>query len=146
MRDQLVSPPEPAAQGADGPVAVIADDDGATRRVLTLLLEREGYRVLVAVDGSGAVQLVRDGHPLVVFLDARMPAPDGYEVCRIIRADASLTRQPHITMLTASGREDDRERASAAGVDEFLTKPFSPSRVSARLHALRDAGSAAGSG
>jgi DNA-binding response OmpR family regulator len=121
-------------------MAVIADDDGATRRVLTVLLEREGYQVLVAIDGASAVQLIRDAEPGVVFLDARMPAPDGYEVCRIIRSELAKDKQPYVTMLTASGRDDDRRQAADAGVDEFLTKPFSPSRVSARLHALRSAG------
>jgi len=120
-------------------MAVIADDDGATRRVLTVLLEREGYQVLVAVDGGSALQLIRDAEPVVVFLDARMPEPDGYEVCRIVRSELPKDRQPYVTMLTASGREDDRKQAVDAGVDEFLTKPFSPSRVSARLHALRGA-------
>jgi DNA-binding response OmpR family regulator len=119
---------------------VVADDDGATRRVLTVLLEREGYQVLVAVDGQSAVQLIRDTEPGVVFLDARMPEPDGYAVCRIIRSELPKDRQPYITMLTASGRDEDRKLAVDAGVDDFLTKPFSPSRVSARLHALREAG------
>ena len=128
------SSPEPSP-----PMAVIADDDGATRRVLTVLLEREGYQVLVAVDGGSALQLIRDAEPVVVFLDARMPEPDGYEVCRIVRSELPKDRQPYVTMLTASGREDDRKQAVDAGVDEFLTKPFSPSRVSARLHALRGA-------
>ncbi len=134
-----MSTPVPSTSEAPSPMAVIADDDGATRRVLTVLLEREGFDVLVAVDGESAVRLVRDALPAVVFLDARMPAPDGYEVCRIIRSELGASDQPYITMLTASGREDDRQRAKEAGVDEFLTKPFSPSRVSARLHALRGA-------
>ena len=128
---------DPGVAATPPPMAVIADDDGATRRVLQVLLEREGYDVLVAVDGESAVQLVRDARPAVVFLDARMPAPDGYEVCRMIRSELAPADQPYVTMLTASGRDDDRERAAAAGVDEFLTKPFSPSRVSARLHQLR---------
>jgi DNA-binding response OmpR family regulator len=122
----------------DAPVAVVADDDGVTRRVLTLLLERTGYRVLVAVDGESALTLVRDARPGVVFLDARMPAPDGYEVCRTIRAELPPDAQPYVAMITAAGRDDDRERATEVGVDEFLTKPFSPSRVSARLTALRN--------
>lgn len=119
------------------PVAVVADDDGVTRRVLTLLLQRQGYEVLVAVDGQGALQLVRDASPSVVFLDARMPAPDGYEVCRTIRAESTSTKHPYVAMITAAGQDEDRVRATEAGVDEFLTKPFSPSRISARLRALR---------
>jgi DNA-binding response OmpR family regulator len=124
---------------ADAPVAVVADDDGVTRRVLTLLLERTGYRVLVAVDGESALSLVRTARPGVVFLDARMPDPDGYEVCRTIRAELPPEVQPYVAMITAAGQDDDRRRATDVGVDEFLTKPFSPSRVSARLSALRSA-------
>jgi two-component system, OmpR family, phosphate regulon response regulator PhoB len=127
----MTDPDPPAA-----PVALIADDDGVTRRVLTLLLQRQGYRVYVAVDGEGALRVVRDERPDVVFLDARMPAPDGYEVCRTIRAEAPSDAQPYITMITAAGQDDDRERAVGVGVDEFLTKPFSPSHLSARLRAL----------
>ncbi len=128
---------DPGDVAPDSPVAVVADDDGVTRRVLTLLLQRQGYRVLVAVDGEGALQLVRDVRPGVVFLDARMPAPDGYDVCRTIRAESPSDAQPYITMITAAGQDDDRERAADVGVDEFLTKPFSPSHLSARLRALQ---------
>jgi len=126
-----------AAAITPAPVAVVADDDGVTRRVLTMLLQRQGYRVLVAVDGEGALQHVRDARPDVVFLDARMPAPDGYDVCRTIREESPPGSQPYVTMITAAGQDDDRTRAAEVGVDEFLTKPFSPSHLSARLRALR---------
>lgn len=128
----------PGGDAAASPVAVVADDDGVTRRVLTLLLQRQGYRVLVAVDGQGALKLIREARPGVVFLDARMPAPDGYEVCRTIRAETPADAQPYVTMITAAGQDDDRERAVEVGVDEFLTKPFSPSHLSLRLRALRE--------
>ena len=122
------------------PIAVVADDDGVTRRVLTMLLERQRFQVLVAGDGDTALGLIRSAHPEVVFLDARMPAPDGFEVCRTIRADLTPDNQPFVFMVTAAGQEADRERAAAVGVDEFLTKPFSPSQLSARLGALRQQG------
>lgn len=120
------------------PTVVVADDDGVTRRMLTLLLERQGFRVLVASDGTGALALVREARPRVVFLDARMPAPDGYEVCRTIRSELPADAQPFVTMITAAGQDDDRERAAAVGVDEFLTKPFSPSHLSARLRSFQE--------
>lgn len=125
---------------ASGPVptVVVADDDGVTRRMLTLLLERQGFHVLVASDGQGALTLVREARPRVIFLDARMPAPDGYEVCRTIRAELPADAQPFVTMITAAGQDDDRERAAAVGVDEFLTKPFSPSHLAARLRPFRE--------
>jgi DNA-binding response OmpR family regulator len=65
-----------------------------------------------------------------------MPAPDGFEVCRIIREDLPPDRQPYVTMITAAGQDADRQRAAQVGVDEFLTKPFSPSQLVARLRRL----------
>jgi len=121
---------------AEIPVALVADDDRVTRRVLTMLLERQGFHVLVAEDGQEALRHVRGGRPRIIFLDARMPAPDGYDVCRTIRAERRAEPEPFVIMLTAAGQESDRRRAAAAGVNEFLTKPFSPSKLSARLQQL----------
>jgi CheY-like chemotaxis protein len=120
------------------PVALVADDDRVTRRVLTMLLERQGFRVLVAEDGQEALQHVRSSRPSIVFLDARMPAPDGYDVCRTIRDERLAQPEPFVIMLTAAGQESDRRRAAAAGVNEFLTKPFSPSKLSTRLQQLNE--------
>ena len=122
----------------DSPVALVADDDGVTRRVLTMLLERQGFRVLLAEDGQGALRHVRTGRPGIVFLDAQMPAPDGYDVCRTIREEHLAEPEPFVIMLTAAGQESDRRRAVAAGVNEFLTKPFSPSKLATRLQQLRE--------
>ena len=113
----------------------MADDDGITRRLLTMLLERQGFSVLVAEDGQAALRQVRNGKPRIIFLDASMPELDGYEVCRRIRQDASYP-EPTVIMLTAAGQDSDRIRAAAAGVNEFLTKPFSPSKLAARLQQL----------
>jgi CheY-like chemotaxis protein len=123
----------------DSPVALVADDDRVTRRVLAMLLERQGYEVLVAEDGQEALHHVRTGRPRIVFLDARMPAPDGYEVCRTIREERLAEPEPFVIMLTAAGQESDRRRAVAAGVNEFLTKPFSPSKLATRLQQLSEA-------
>lgn len=122
---------------APTPRAVIADDDAVIRRVLGLLLQREGFEVYPAVDGEEAVGLVRDVRPDVVFLDAMMPGTDGYEACRRIRADQDEGYQPIIVMVTAAGQAEDRERASKAGVDSFITKPFSPSGLSAQVRQIR---------
>lgn len=117
-------------------VAVVADDDGATRRILTVLLERHDYAVWVAVDGQGATNLIQDKRPDVVFLDAHMPGADGYEVCRAIRADETGADQPWVFMITAAGQDADRQLALESGVDQFLTKPFSPSQLSEQLRQL----------
>ena len=114
-------------------MARVADDDRVTRRVLTM-----GFRVLVAEDGQQALSHVRSGRPSLVFLDACMPEPDGYDVCRTIREERRADPEPFVIMLTAAGQESDRRRAAAAGVNEFLTKPFSPSKLSARLQQLTE--------
>lgn len=121
----------------DALVAVVADDDAVTRRMLTLLLERQGWEVHSASGGEDALRLVGGLHPAILFLDARMPPPDGYEVCSLVRADTSLPRQPRIVMITAGGQDADRERAMDAQVDQFVTKPFSPSRLTALLDECR---------
>ena len=118
-----------------GRLAVVADDDGVIRRLLTMMLERHGFTVLVAEDGQHALHHIQDGRPSVVFLDAQMPGIDGYEVCRRIRAEAHQP-EPTVIMLTAGGQDSDRRRATAAGVNEFMTKPFSPSKLGARLQEL----------
>ena len=123
---------------ADFPVALVADDDRVTRRMLTMLLERQGFQVLVAEDGRQALSHVRSARPRIIFLDARMPAPDGYDVCRTIRDERLTDPEPFVIMLTAAGQDSDRRRAAAAGVNEFLTKPFSPSKLSTRLQQLSE--------
>jgi CheY-like chemotaxis protein len=117
-------------------VVVVADDDRVTRRVLSALLERHGYEVHTAADGDETLALVKALRPSALF-DAMMPPPDGYEVCALIRADSDLAAtQPVIVMVTAAGQEADRARAVEAGVDDFVTKPFSPSQLSAKLQQL----------
>ena len=119
------------------PRAVIADDDAVIRRVLGLLLQREGLEVHPANDGEEAVALVREVRPDVVFLDAMMPGTDGYDACRRIRTEQDEASQPTIVMVTAAGQAEDRERATEAGVDTFITKPFSPSGLSAQVREIR---------
>ncbi len=117
-------------------MALVADDDAVIRRVLTMLLQRQGFRVLEAADGESALAQAAAGQPRVIFLDARMPDPDGYEVCRLLRTRGLVHPEPLVIMLTAAGQESDRRRAAAVGVNEFLTKPFSPSKLAARLQQL----------
>ena len=121
----------------NGPTALVADDDAVSRRLLTMVLQRQRFRVVVAEDGCGALHMLTTEQPALVFLDAHMPAPDGYEVCRRIRGQRREP-SPHVIMVTAAGQESDRILALAAGVDEFITKPFSPSKLLALLDTLRD--------
>ncbi len=122
------------------PRAVIADDDAVIRRVLGLLLQREGLEVHSANDGEEAVALVHQVRPDVVFLDAMMPGTDGYDACRRIRSEQDEAARPTIVMVTAAGQAEDRERATEAGVDSFITKPFSPSGLSAQVREIRQRG------
>lgn len=115
---------------------VIVDDSRTARHVLALALRQEGYDVETAGDGVEGLELIRSVRPRLAFVDAEMPRLTGYELARAVRDDASLDPQPHLIMLTAGGQEADRERAVASGVDEFLTKPFSPSQVRALVRDL----------
>jgi len=86
-----------------------------------------------AADGEQGLGRIRELAPALVVVDAQMPEKDGYELCRDVRGDARLDRQPHIIMLTGGERASDRERAEEAGADEFLTKPFNPAHLVARV-------------
>ena len=112
---------------------VIADDSRTAVTVLSFALAKEGYEVVTARDGVEALERVREAAPRLVILDGMMPRKDGFTVAAEIRADSSIDPQPHIIMVTAEGRDDDRDRAATAGVDDFLTKPFSPSQLLERV-------------
>ncbi len=112
---------------------LVVDDEPHILRMLKVLLSKHGYDVTVAIDGGDGLQRVRADRPDIVVLDANMPVFDGYELCRRIRDDESLSPQPYVLMLTAGGQAKDAEKAATAGVDEFMTKPFSPVQFAARL-------------
>jgi CheY-like chemotaxis protein len=113
---------------------LIADDDPDVMAVIVETLEPEGYRVLTASDGSAALALARQEHPDIVVLDWMMPGLDGLSVCRALRADADrvLARVP-VVLIT--GRNDAQDTAAGfeAGVTDYLTKPFKPTHLLARL-------------
>jgi DNA-binding response OmpR family regulator len=118
---------------------LIVDDDRKTAELLRLYLEREGYAVLLAHDGRAALELARQRSPDLLVLDLMLPMVDGLDVCRILRAE---TRVP-IIMLTARTTEDDKLLGLDLGADDYITKPFSPREVVARVRAvLRRAGEA----
>ncbi len=116
------------------PILVI-DDEPYILRSLSYLLTREGYRVTTASNGEEGLARVRALRPAIVFLDIMMPLMDGYAVCEQIRQDPSIV-QTHVIMLSAKGQQIDRERALLVGVDEYMTKPFSPREVAQRVRAL----------
>ena len=107
---------------------LIVDDENNVRRLVAATLSGGDYQILQAKDGIEAMDLIRREHPSVVLLDIQMPGLDGVEVCKQVKADPKL-RDTVIVMLTAQAQMDARRRATAAGADTFLTKPFSPLQV-----------------
>ena len=115
---------------------VIADDDPVTLRLLARIINLAGYETATARNGQEALDLIRQHQPALVMIDIMMPKLDGFEVCEQVRNDADLSEQPYIIMLTARDYIADYKRADSVGVDEFINKPFSPAKVSARVQAV----------
>src|SRR5579885_1204647 len=124
-------------------ILIIEDEDGIIH-LLNLYLKDAGFNVVVAKDGADGLALHAREHPDLVILDIMLPAIDGFEVCRRIRAWS----QTPILMLTARGTEDDRIAGLDLGADDYLVKPFSPREVVSRVRAIlrRVSGQEAGSG
>jgi two-component system alkaline phosphatase synthesis response regulator PhoP len=119
---------------ADAPILVV-DDEAFIRRALSFVLRREGYTAILAADGAEALGKVREHLPRMIFLDVMMPGMDGYEVCRRIKGDP-LTSGTYVVLLTARGEEMDQGAGLSAGADEYMTKPFSPSVILARVREI----------
>jgi two-component system chemotaxis response regulator CheY len=108
---------------------LIVDDDPLIRKLITTTLEDvAGYRLREAGDGLQALETALAERPEIVFLDYDMPRLDGVETCRRLRSDP-VTARATIVMLTGMSDGPSQDRATAAGVDLFLTKPFSPLRL-----------------
>ena len=114
---------------------VIADDSPTILALVTLALKKDGYEPATATNGDEALEAIREHRPELVILDALMPGMTGYEVCRALREDVDAPR-PHVIMLTAGTREEDKALAAEVGVDEFVTKPFSPLALRARVREI----------
>lgn len=114
---------------------LIVDDEPNIVFALDLLMKKEGFEVHTADDGEKAFQAVSEFRPDLVLLDIMMPKMDGYEVCQRIRSDASL-KDVRIIMLTAKGREVEKEKGLALGVDSYITKPFSTREVVLKVKEL----------
>lgn len=125
------SPRQVAAQTVDATILVV-DDDPHLRVLLTMTLERERYRVICAKDGQEGLEMARQHLPRLVLLDGEMPVMHGFDVCRALKSDPA-TRRITVLMLSAKAREDDIARGLAAGADAYITKPFSPLALLARL-------------
>ncbi|MEM8925748.1 MAG: response regulator transcription factor [Actinomycetota bacterium] len=111
---------------------VIAEDDPKQAELIRLYLEREGHAVVVTGDGRHALDEVRRRRPDLVVLDVMMPRVDGLDVCRVLRYESDIP----IIMLTARSTEDDMLLGLDIGADDYITKPFSPRELVARVRAL----------
>jgi CheY-like chemotaxis protein len=114
---------------------LLVEDEEPLRRVLRELLEREGFTVLEASDGVLALDEVDRGAPDIVVLDLNLPRLDGYGVLSHLRARPGTSTLP-VIVLTAKGDEDSEVRVFEYGASDFLTKPFRPRALSARINAL----------
>ncbi|MGE0718300.1 MAG: phosphate regulon transcriptional regulator PhoB [Alphaproteobacteria bacterium] len=117
------------------PLVLVVEDEVPLLTLLRYNLEKEGFRVAEARDGEEALAAVKDLEPDIVLLDWMLPLVSGIEVCRQIRRMPESRGVP-IVMLTARGEEADKVRGLNSGADDYVTKPFSPSELSARLKAV----------
>jgi len=115
-----------------GKKVLVVDDDTKTVELVRLYLNRDGYRVLTAYDGVEALRLAREGHPDLIVLDLMLPGIDGLEICRILRNESDVP----IIMLTARTTDEDKLTGLDTGADDYITKPFSPRELAARIRAV----------
>src|SRR5216684_3184884 len=111
---------------------LVVDDDPIVLDVVVRYLEREGFRTLTAADGEAARALLERERPSLVVLDVMLPGIDGLSLCRWIRATSALP----VILLTARGEEADRIVGLELGADDYVTKPFSPRELAARVRTV----------
>ena len=111
---------------------LVVEDDKKTSELVRLYLENDGYQVLAAYSGDRALEMARSERPDLIVLDLLLPQIDGLEVCRTLRAESEVP----IVMLTARTTERDKLTGLDLGADDYLTKPFSPRELAARVRAV----------
>ena len=129
-------PDQPAHQR--GGRILVVDDEPHIRRVLCTILTSDGFDVIEAKDGTEGMDAVQsDAEYDFILLDFMMPGATGLEILARVRADSRRAETP-VIILTAKGQDTDREAAMAGGADDFLTKPFSPKKLVARIREILD--------
>jgi DNA-binding response OmpR family regulator len=111
---------------------LVVDDDRKIVELVALYLKRDGYSVLAAYDGQEALDLARRKQPDLIVLDLLLPELDGTDVCRLLRAESRVP----IIMLTARSTDDDKLLGLDIGADDYITKPFNPRELVARVRAV----------
>jgi len=115
-----------------GKRVLVVDDDVKTVELVKLYLNRDGYRVLTAYDGNEALKFARENQPELIVLDLMLPGISGLDICRILRQESDVP----IIILTALATDDDRLKGLDIGADDYVTKPFSPRELAARVRAV----------
>jgi len=115
-----------------GPLVLVVDDEVNIADLARMYLTKEGFEVITAEDGNEGLRLFRSRHPTLIVLDLMLPGVDGYEVCRQVRKENNTP----IIMLTARGDDIDRIVGLELGADDYLTKPFNPRELVARVKAV----------
>jgi phosphate regulon transcriptional regulator PhoB len=114
---------------------LIVDDEPDIVQLISYNLKKEGFHIATARDGEEALKKVREGHLDLIILDLMLPGIHGMELCRILRNNPKTAHVP-IIMLTARGEESDKVRGLDSGADDYMTKPFSPKELMARVKAI----------
>ncbi len=119
---------------AKGKILVV-DDEIYIVHILDFSLGMEGYEVVTALDGEQALEKAHAEHPDLIVLDIMMPKLDGYETCKMLKADPA-TKDTPVILLSAKGRNVDQKIGFEVGADDYITKPFSPRKLVERINAL----------
>ena len=114
---------------------LIVDDEKDLVSLVALHMRMAGYEVFVANDGWTAIDVCRENKPDLIILDLMLPKLSGWEVCRRLREDESI-KDTAVLMLSARGETDDKVRGFGVGADDYVTKPFSPKELVARVKRL----------
>lgn len=121
--------------GIDHKKILIIEDEKDILDLIQMYLQQEGFRTLTTMSGLEALKIARSEHPHLMILDVMLPEMDGFEVCRHIRSDPTLSRTP-IIMVTARAEHADSIVGLELGADDYMTKPFRPRELVARVKAL----------
>ena len=114
---------------------LVVDDEIYIVHILDFSLGMEGYEVLTALDGEQALEKARVEKPDLIVLDIMMPKLDGYETCKILKAEPD-TKDIPVILLSAKGRNVDQKIGFEVGADDYITKPFSPRKLVERINAI----------
>lgn len=117
------------------PTVLVVDDEPFICRSLSFVLRKGNFHVVEARNGEEALAAVKLHRPDLIFMDVMMPKLNGFDVCQAIKADPEF-KNTHVILLTAKGQDSDREVGLQAGANEYMTKPFSPTKILERAREI----------